>query len=218
MNRPSILVETPVKHDIVVVGASAGGVRALQLLIGGLNKDFQGAILAVVHMPPWAASNLASILGRCCSLPVIQAAPDQQLEMGHIYVAAPDFHLILQDHRVVRWRGPAEDHHRPSINALFRSAAVTYGPRVTGVVLTGALNDGTTGLWWVKRFGGVTVVQNPDEAELPDMPRSALAHVDIDYVLGVSEMGALLSELANGNARHASSLQAKAAQERLKWR
>jgi two-component system chemotaxis response regulator CheB len=114
-------------------------------------------------------------------------------------VAPPDFHLLVEDHRVVRWKGPTEDRHRPSINALFRSAAVAYGKRVVGVVLTGALDDGTIGLWWVKHFGGVTVVQDPNEAEFPDMPRSALAHVEIDYVIAASKMGTLLWALANGS-------------------
>jgi two-component system chemotaxis response regulator CheB len=202
--------ETFVKHDIVAVGASAGGVKALQLLVGGLPKGFPGAILVVLHLPPWAPSELATILSQSGPLPAIQVGPHQQLEPGRLYVAAPDFHLIVEDHRVVQWKGPAEDRHRPSINTLFRSAAVTYGERVTGVVLTGILDDGTAGLWWVKRFGGLTIVQDPEEAEFPGMPRSALAHVEIDYVLGVSEMGVFLSELANGNIGQPTSLQAKA--------
>src|SRR4051794_4540032 len=185
---------TVLKRDIVVVGASAGGVRALELLVHGLSKDFAGTMLVVLHFPAWASSELALILSRSGPVPAIQAAPRQPLEPGRIYVAAPDFHLIVDDDSVLRWKGPAEDRHRPSINALFRSAAVSYGERVTGVVLTGALNDGTAGLWWVKRFGGLTIVQDPENAEFPEMPRSALAHIDIDYVLGVSEMGVLLSE------------------------
>jgi two-component system chemotaxis response regulator CheB len=208
--------ETFVKRDIVVVGASAGGVEALQLLVRGLAKDFQGAILVVLHIPPWVPSELSSILSRSGPLPAIQAGPSEPLEPGRIYVAPPDFHLMVEDHRVVRWKGPTEDRHRPSINTLFRSAAVTHGKRVVGVVLTGALDDGTTGLWWIKRFGGVTIVQDPDEAAFPDMPRNALAHVDIDYVIRVSGMGAFLSELVNGSA-NGSPLQAQAAEERLKW-
>ena len=207
------------KRDIVVVGASAGGVQALQLLVHGLPKNFQGAILVVLHIAPWAPSELPSILSRSGPRPAIHAGFNQPLEPGRIYVAAPDFHLIVDDHRVLQWKGPAEDRLRPSINALFRSAAVAHGERVVGVVLTGSLNDGTTGLWWVKRYGGVAIVQHPEEAEFPDMPRSALAHVDIDYVLRVSEMGSFLSELVNGNETgHPTLIQAKAAQERLKWK
>jgi two-component system chemotaxis response regulator CheB len=140
------------------------------------------------------------------------------LEPGRIYVAAPDHHLLAEDHHVVRWKGPAEDRHRPSINALFRSAAVTWGERVTGVVLTGLLNDGTAGLWWVKKFRGLTMVQEPEEAEFPDMPRNALAHVEIDYVLKVSEMGAVLTGLVQGNTGRPTTLQAQAMEERRRWK
>lgn len=214
MVSPGVLV----KRDIVVVGASAGGVQALELLVRGISKDFQGSMLVVLHIPPWAPSGLAPILSRSGPLPAIEVGAREQLEPGHIYVAAPDHHLLLDDHHITRWKGPAEDRHRPSVNALFRSAAVTFGARVTGVVLTGTLNDGTAGLWWVKKFGGLTVVQDPEEAEFPDMPRSALAHVEIDYVLGVSKMGAFLSELVNNNTAQPASLEAQAAQERRKWK
>jgi two-component system chemotaxis response regulator CheB len=207
-----------VKRDIVVVGASAGGVQALQLLVRGLPVDFQGSILVVLHLPAWAPSGLAGILSRSSPLPAIQAGPHEPLEPGRIYVAAPDHHLLAEDHHVVRWKGPAEDRHRPSINALFRSAAVTWGERVTGVVLTGLLNDGTAGLWWVKKFGGLTMVQEPEEAEFPDMPRNALAHVEIDYVLKVSEMGAVLTGLVQGNTGRPTTLQAQAMEERRKWK
>lgn len=207
-----------VKRDIAVVGASAGGVQALQLLVRGLPQDFQGSLLVVLHIPPWAPSDLAPILSRSGPLTATEAGPHEQLEPGHIYVAAPDHHLLLEDHHIVRWKGPAEDRHRPSINALFRSAAVTWGERVIGIVLSGSLNDGTSGLWWVKKFGGLTMVQDPEEAEFPDMPRSALAHVDIDYVLGVSEMGAFLSEVVNGSTGQPRPLEAHAAQERRKWK
>jgi two-component system, chemotaxis family, protein-glutamate methylesterase/glutaminase len=209
--------ETFAKRDIVVVGASAGGVDALRVLVSSLPKGFQGAILVVLHIPAWAPSELAAILNRSGPLPAVQAGARQKIEPGHIYVAPPDFHLIVEGDQAVRWKGPAEDRHRPSINTLFRSAAVTYKERVTGIVLTGALDDGTAGLWWVKRFGGVSIVQDPEEAEFPDMPRSALRHVEIDYVLGVSAMGAFLSELVNSNS-HSTPLQAQAAQERRKWK
>jgi two-component system, chemotaxis family, protein-glutamate methylesterase/glutaminase len=214
----NVLSKGSVKRDIVVVGASAGGVEALQLLVRGLPKNFPAAMLVVLHVPPWARSDLPSILSRSGPLPAIQPIPNQPLEPGHIYVAAPDFHLIVDDHRVVEWKGPTEDRLRPSINTLFRSAAVAHGERVVGVVLTGSLNDGTTGLWWVKRYGGVTIVQDPEEADFPDMPRSALAHVEIDYVLKVSEMGSFLSELVDGNETgHPTLVKANAAQEGLKW-
>jgi two-component system chemotaxis response regulator CheB len=206
-----------VKRDVVVVGASAGGVQALELLVRGLSKDFQGVVLVVLHIPPWAPCGLAEILSRSGPLPAIEAGPTEQLEPGRIYVAAPDHHLLLDDHHAVRWKGPAEDRHRPSINALFRSAAVTWGKRVIGVVLTGVLNDGTAGLWWVKKFGGLTMVQDPEEAQFPDMPRNALAEVEIDYVLRMSEMGAVLSALVQGKTVKPTPLQAPASEERRKW-
>ena len=207
-----------VKRDIVVVGASAGGVQALESLVGGISKDFQGSILVVLHIPAWAPSGLAPILSRSGPLPATEVSAREQIEPGHIYVAAPDHHLLLDDHHIVRWKGPAEDRHRPSINALFRSAAITFGGRVTGVVLTGTLTDGTAGLWWVKKFGGLTVVQDPAEAEFPDMPRSAMAHVEIDYVLGVTKIGAFLSELASSNTGQPASPEVQIAQERRKWK
>jgi two-component system chemotaxis response regulator CheB len=194
-----------------------GGCKALELLVGGLSKDFKGAILAVLHIPAWAPSGLAEILSRAGPLPAREAGLREELKPGHIYVAAPDHHLLLDDHHVVRWKGPAEDRHRPSINALFRSAAVAWRERVVGVILTGTLDDGTAGLWWVKKFGGLTMVQEPEEAQFPDMPRSALVHVEIDYVLKVAEMGAVLSELVEGAGGPIRSLQAQA-QERRKWK
>jgi two-component system, chemotaxis family, protein-glutamate methylesterase/glutaminase len=210
--------EAFVKRDIVVVGASAGGVPALEVLVRGLAEDFQGAMLVVLHIPPWAPSKLAAILSRRGPLPAYEVGARERLEAGRIYVAAPDHHLVLDDHHIAPWKGPAEDRHRPSINTLFRSAAVTFGARVIGVVLTGTLNDGTAGLWWVKKFGGITVIQDPEEAEFPAMPRSALAHVEIDYVLGLSEMGSFLSELVNSNDGRPASLESQAALERRKWK
>jgi len=217
MTTSLILPEAFVKRDIVVVGASAGGVEALRTLVGGLPADFPGAILVVLHIPPWAASEMAPILSRSGPLPAIEPAARQKIEPGHIYVAPPDFHLIVEEDHVVRWKGPAEDHHRPSINTLFRSAAVGYRERVTGVVLSGTLDDGTAGLWWIHRFGGVSIVQDPEEAPFPDMPRSALQHVAIDYVLGVSAMGPFLSQLVNRNG-HPTPIEALAAQEQRKWK
>jgi len=200
------------------VGASAGGVNALRVLVRGFPADYAGTILVVLHLAPWAHSELASILSRVGPLPAIQAGPQEPLEKGRVYVAPPDFHLIVEDGHVLRWRGPAEDRHRPAINPLFRSAAVTYGPRVAGVILTGAMDDGTAGLWWIKRFGGLTIVQDPEEAEFPDMPRSALANVEVDYVLKLSGMGRFLTELAGGRGVAPTSFQAKSPQERLQWK
>jgi two-component system chemotaxis response regulator CheB len=119
------------------------------------------------------------------------------IEHGRIYVAPPDYHLLLDsEHKIQLWRGPKENNVRPSINALFRSAAVAFGPRVTGVILTGSLDDGTTGLWWIKRMGGVAIVQDPAEAQFPQMPRNALLHVTADYIARIAEIGRIVQELS----------------------
>lgn len=186
------------KHDIIVVGASAGGVEALTALASTLPADLPAAILVVLHIPPWSRSELPRILARNGLLPASAAKHNEPIRHGHIYVAPPDYHLLLEDSHTVLWRGPKENRHRPAVNTLFRSAAVSHGPRVTGVVLTGGMDDGSAGLWWVRRYGGATVVQDPDEAFVPDMPLSALEHVDSAQVARISEMGSLLTALARG--------------------
>jgi two-component system chemotaxis response regulator CheB len=187
-----------VKRDIIVIGASAGGIDALQTLVGTLPPDLPAAVFIVLHVPPWAPSALPQILARSGPLPVAHARDDQFIEPGRIYVAPPDYHLLLEDRRTVLWRGPKENRLRPAVNTLFRSAAVAYRERVTGVVLTGALDDGSAGLWWITRNGGAAVVQDPDEAEVPGMPRSALEHVDSAYVARLPEMGSFLTQLSIG--------------------
>lgn len=187
-----------VKRDIVVIGASAGGIDALRELTDDLPSHLAAAVFVVVHMPSWWDSKLPSVLSRNGSLRAARACQDEPVEPGRIYVAAPDHHLLVDHERVQLWRGPKENMHRPAINALFRSAAVTYGPRVIGVILSGGLDDGSTGLWWIKEFGGVTVVQHPREAKTPDMPLNALQHVAVDYVLTAREIGRLLPDLIQG--------------------
>jgi two-component system chemotaxis response regulator CheB len=127
---------------------------------------------------------------------VTQALPGEEFERGHIYVAPPDHHLMLEDGRIILSRGPKENRTRPAIDCLFRSAALAFRSRVIGVVLTGELDDGTAGLWCVKYRGGITIVQDPKEASSQDMPRSALKHVQVDHCLPVAEIGLLLAQLA----------------------
>ncbi len=162
-------------RDIIVIGASAGGVSALQTLVRALPPSLPAAVFVVLHVPSWAPSALPQILARSGPLPANHASDNQIVEYGRIYVAPPDYHLLLAEGRTVLWRGPKENRFRPGINTLFRSAAGAYRERVTGVILTGALDDGSAGLWWIHRYGGAAVVQEPDEAAVPDMPRSALA-------------------------------------------
>jgi two-component system, chemotaxis family, protein-glutamate methylesterase/glutaminase len=155
------------------------------------------SLFIVLHIPAQSPSLMPDILSRAGPLPAIHPVDGEEIRHGHIYVAPPDYHLLLeQDHmRVVR--GPKENRHRPAVDPLFRSAAVAYGPRVVGVILTGSLDDGTAGLWAVKRRGGVAIVQDPNEALYPGMPGSALAHVQIDYRLPLTEIGATLVQLAH---------------------
>lgn len=180
------------------MGASAGGVEALQQLASQLPAGFPGSLFVVLHMLPRTRSFLPEILGRATNLPANHAEDGEKIEPGRIYIACPDLHLVLERDHVHLSRGPKEQHHRPCVNVTFRSAALAYGERVTGIVLTGELDDGTAGLWEVKRRGGIAVVQNPENAAFPSMPLNALREVEADYTVDVSEMGALLMRLATG--------------------
>jgi two-component system chemotaxis response regulator CheB len=130
-------------------------------------------------------------------LPAFEVRGAETIAPSRIYVAPPNIHILLDDGAVDIWRGPKENSHRPAIHPLFRSAAVRYGPRVIGVVLSGALDGGSAGLWWVKRDGGVTIVQDPKTAEHPDMPRNAIQYVDVDYVVPMDKITGLLSTLVS---------------------
>ena len=183
-------------RDAIVVGASAGGIRALRNLLRTVPPDLPAAIVAVVHIPATSESVLPYVLGSAGPLPAKAAEDGEPLAPGTVYVAPPDRHLLVQRGRLRLTRGPRENRVRPSVDALFRSAAIDLGPRVIGVVLSGMLDDGTAGLWAVKDRGGVAVVQKPDDAEFPDMPRNALTHVQVDHVLPVAEIGPKLATLA----------------------
>ena len=185
------------EHDIIVVGASAGGVEALQQLVRQLSPGLPAAVFVVLHLPPRTRSLLPEILTRAGQLPALHPENGTAIEPGHIYVAPPDHHLVVERGHIHLSLGPKEQHHRPCINVMFRSAALAYGDRVTAVVLTGELDDGTAGLWEVKRRGGIAVVQNPEGAAFPSMPLSALREVEADYVVDITGIGALLTRLAS---------------------
>lgn len=185
----------PPKHDIVVLGASAGGLEAIQHLLSALPADLPASVFIVMHIG--ATSHLAAILEQAGPLPVLPARSGLMIEHGRVYVAVPGVHLLLHDGHLLLRRGPRENMCRPAIDPLFRSAACTFGGRVIGVVLSGALNDGTAGLRAIKLCGGLTVVQEPSEAPYPDMPLSALRYADIDHRVPVRDMGALLVHLVN---------------------
>jgi two-component system chemotaxis response regulator CheB len=187
-------------RDIVVVGASAGGTEALTRLVHDLPSSFPAAMFVVVHFPGSASSVLPRILSRAGSLPAIHADDGLAYERGHIYVARPDCHLMLLDGRVAVRRGPKENNSRPAIDPLFRSAARSARSRVIGVVLSGNLDDGTAGLLSITQHGGIAVVQDPQTAAYPSMPRSAIDHVPVDYVVPLETMAALLVDLTTGEA------------------
>lgn len=198
---------------VVVVGASTGGVQGLQAFAAGLSKDLNAAVFVVLHIALYATSNLARILERHGLLRAVQARDGEEIRPGRIYVSSPDHHLLLEGDRVGVKRGPKENRFRPSIDALFRSAAYTHRERVIGIVLSGLLNDGTSGLWSIKRFGGTAIVQDPGDAALDGMPRSALNEVEVDHVLQAAEIGPLVARLAQEPVR--AAVQAPQEAERI---
>jgi two-component system chemotaxis response regulator CheB len=184
-----------------VIGTSAGGVAALTKLFCELSNPIPAAVFVVMHIAPWYRSGLPKILALNGTLNASHPENNQLIQHGRIYIAPPDHHLLIEpDEHIALWHGPKENNFRPAINPLFRSAADTYKERVVGVLLTGALDDGVAGLAWIKRHRGITVVQDPSDAQFPSMPRSALLHVSVDYVLPLSKIPNLLSQLATGVA------------------
>ena len=182
-------------HDIIVIGASAGGVEALMKVVSKLPGDIPASLFLVLHLPAESSSALPTILSRASGLPAIHPEDCSPIMPGTIYVAPPDYHLMLERGIVRVTHGPKENRHRPAIDPLFRSAGLVYGSRVIGVILTGALDDGTAGLLAIKRSGGIAIVQDQQEALYASMPRSALLHVRVDYVLPLDGIGRQLIQL-----------------------
>jgi two-component system chemotaxis response regulator CheB len=182
-------------RNLVVIGGSAGGLDALRAILPALPEDFGAALAIVLHMSPDSPGILGDILGRAGHLPSVTVRSSQRMEAGTIYVPRPDHHLMVEPSRLRATRGPKENRFRPAIDPLLRSAAQAYGPRVIGVILTGGLDDGTAGLWAVKQMGGVTIVQDPEEALVASMPRNALDHVKVDHCVRIAEIPALLARL-----------------------
>ena len=186
-------------RDIIVLGGSTGAVDAMQRLCADLPADLDAAVFTVLHIGA-GPDLLAGLLDKAGPLPATTAEDGTAIERGKIYVAPADHHLILAGEIIRLGRGPRENLTRPAIDPLFRSAAISHGPRVIGVVLTGLLNDGAAGLAAVKQCGGVTIVQNPADAKAADMPLSALQSSDVDYRAPVSEIGGLLAKLSREQA------------------
>jgi len=187
-------------HDTIVVGASAGGVQALSKLVASLPSDLPAAMFIVLHVPADSTSFLPQILTRESRLPVDHAINGEEIVRGRIYVAPPNQHLLIEREHVRIVNGPKENLHRPSIDALFRSAARWRGPRTIGVVLTGARDDGAVGMRAINRRGGVTIVQDPAEALFPSMPLSVMQRIKVDYSVPLNEIAPLLDELSRRSA------------------
>lgn len=191
-------------RDIIVIGASAGGVEALSLLVEQLPADLPASIFVVLHLPAHSPSLLPQILSRRGPLPAGHPADGESIRPGQIYIAPPDFHLLLQSDCVRLVRSPRENGHRPAVDPMFRTAARVFGPRVVGVVLSGTLDDGTVGLAAIKQKGGIAIVQDPGEALYGGMPRNALESVAVDHTLPVAEIAGLLDRLARQPVKAAS--------------
>lgn len=183
-------------RDVIALGASAGGHRALQNLVATLPADFPAALLITVHLAASRPSVLPAILSNSGPLPARFGQDGELIRPGHIFIAPPDLHMMAgAEGRLRLRRGPTENRARPAIDPLFRSVAATFGGRSIGMLLTGMLSDGVAGLLALKRCGGVTVVQDPADAEFRELPENALANVDVDHVTAIDEMGALLRRL-----------------------
>ncbi|HEX8331067.1 MAG TPA: chemotaxis protein CheB [Segetibacter sp.] len=193
-------------RDIVVVGASAGGVEALKELVRGLPKDFKGSIFIVLHVPSYSETRLPWILTKACDIEAVLPDDGEEIQPGKIYVAPNDHHMLLQEGRVVVKKGPKENRFRPAIDALFRSAAYVYGSRVIGIILSGLLDDGASGLWTIKQQKGIAIVQKPDDAEQPQLPKNVLQYADADYTVAASDMGPLIAGLVKEPAPHKNKL------------
>ena len=185
-----------VRRDIVVIGASAGGVETLISLLSGLPADLPAAVAIVLHRSPFFETRLPHVLGRRSALRIIEPEDEQPLTPSCAYVAPRDLHMIIENGRIMLNRGPKEHRTRPAIDPLFRSAADLYGPRVVGVLLSGRGADGVSGLIAIKAAGGMSIVQDPEEASHPTMPTTAIVKDDVDAVLPVADIAAALVELA----------------------
>jgi two-component system chemotaxis response regulator CheB len=181
-------------RNVIVVGGSAGAVEPLRMLVGGLPRELAAAVCIALHLGN-RRSMLPELFRQIGPLPAGWAADGDRLQPGRIYVAPPDHHLLVTPGHVRLSRGPRENRTRPAVDPLFRSAAEAYGPAVIGVILSGMLGDGTAGFSAIKRQGGTTVVQDPEDAQYPSMPLTALASVPVDYRLSAGAMADLLTGL-----------------------
>ncbi|WP_053381170.1 chemotaxis protein CheB [Nitrospira moscoviensis] len=197
--RPRTAINSEgIKRDVVVIGASAGGVMALRELFAAFPAGMPAAVGVVLHRSA-APGELAQVLGRRSALPVIEPAGRTAMKQGHIYLAPPDHHLLFETgRRLAIRRGPREHSTRPAVDPLFRSAAETYGRRVVGILLTGCGEDGVSGLIAIAKASGLTLAQDPEEAYMPSMPLNALRYDDVNGVFRIDELGPVVAALAAG--------------------
>jgi two-component system, chemotaxis family, protein-glutamate methylesterase/glutaminase len=185
------------ERDIVVIGGSAGSVKALHSIVGGLPQDFPASIFVVVHISAEFHSNLHMLLAKWGALQATQAVNGEPDRRRHIYVARPDYHLTLESGVVCVRRGPCENRHRPAIDPLFRTAARSFGPRAIGVILSGLLDDGAAGLYAIKERGGIAIVQDPADAFCGEMPSRARDYAHPQYVLPAGDIAPCLVKLVS---------------------
>jgi len=183
-------------RDIIVIGGSSGATAALKQILERLPIDLPAAVFIVLHIPPQGIGILSTVASAAGPLPVVQAESGMIIRTGQVYLAAPDHHLLVFESHIMLGRGPRENMARPAIDALFRSAALHYGPRVIGVVLSGLLSDGAAGLNAIKRCGGVALVQDPLDAIADEMPLRALETATVDLCMPGARLGGVLSDLA----------------------
>jgi two-component system, chemotaxis family, protein-glutamate methylesterase/glutaminase len=204
----------PAPRDLVVVGASAGGVEALTRFAAHLPAELPAAVVVVLHIPVGGASSMPEILSRSGPLPCVEAADATPLRRGHIHVAPPDRHVLVEEDVLRLSSAPAMHGHRPAVDALFRSAA---SPRTIGVVLSGALADGTAGMASIKERGGVAIVQDPADARCSGMPVSVLRHVPVDHVLPAGAIGWMLGRLVREHVEQPEDPQPDSEVRRAMW-
>jgi len=183
-------------RDIIAIGGSAGATAPLKAILSRLSADLPASVFIVLHVPARGLGMLSTVAASAGKLPVHEAVDGMPIERGHVYLGAPDHHLLIEDGRVRLGRGPRENMARPAIDPLFRSAALSYGPRVIGVVLSGLLSDGASGLNAIKRCGGMALVQDPSDALSDEMPRRALETTIVDLCVPAARLGDVLSDMA----------------------
>jgi two-component system, chemotaxis family, protein-glutamate methylesterase/glutaminase len=182
-------------RDIIAIGTSAGGVEALILLAKGLPESFPASVLVTIHLPRQFRSNLDHLLTNAGRLPAGFANEGESIKKGRIYIAPPGRHLLVIGEHLALGTGPRENNTRPAIDPMLRSVAVCCGGRAIGVVLTGTMGDGASGLWAINQAGGMTVVQDPKDAAFPEMPQAALSRTEPDHLVHLRDMPRLLASL-----------------------